>query len=592
MNVLRFIKEMFKEFSFLMMISTILLVLVNLFGAFSLLTISPVVDRLIHPDMQGISPLTQKVIGVFQFFNIPNTLFGFMVTFIVFVALSSVLQVLARYSILKTKYRVLKKILVDTFKDFFNSNWYFFTSGRQGELLNTFTRIQDEVGNAFSAMALFFSNILQTITFLIVPFLISWQVTLISLAAALIFAIPFGLLGRRGYRLGRLTTSTSNHLYSVINENLVLAKIFLGFGNQHKGLATLEDAYKAHLKYTIKSQVLGFAIPILYRPFAVVMLGIALFVSHYFEVSLSETTVLVLALFQVALAVSNLTSQKNSLDNLYPNYEQLKKLRARAIELKQVSGDRIFDGFHSAILVENLTFAYPSYKPILVNINMTIKKGDMVALVGKSGAGKSTLVDILMRLHDPLQGLIKFDGVSLSAFDINSYRQRIGYVPQDSVLFNMSIRDNLLWAKETASPEEIETACRLAHADEFIEKLPLKYDAIVGDRGVRLSGGQIQRVALARALLRKPELLILDEATSSLDSHSEQLIQHAIENIARETTVIAIAHRLSTIQKADWIYVLDNGEIMEQGTYMDLVAKDGHFSSMAHLQELQISAKS
>jgi ABC-type multidrug transport system fused ATPase/permease subunit len=273
--------------------------------------------------------------------------------------------------------------------------------------------------------------------------------------------------------------------------------------------------------------------------------------------------------------------------NFFPSYEQVKSLRQRARELEQRSGELSFAGFQREIAVENLTFGYPGHEPILVDVNLRVPKGKMVAFVGESGAGKSTLIDMIMGFNQPLAGWIGFDGVPLEKFDINSYRRRIGYVPQDSVLFNMSIRDNLRWANEAATDAEIEEACRRANADEFIQRFPDGYDTLVGDRGVRLSGGQCQRVALARAILRKPELLILDEATSSLDAHSERLIQMAIETIARETTVIVIAHRLSTIINADHIYVLKEGRIVEEGTYQTLMRKRGHFSRMTELQVLE-----
>ncbi len=258
--------------------------------------------------------------------------------------------------------------------------------------------------------------------------------------------------------------------------------------------------------------------------------------------------------------------------------------------MRQKSGSKVFKGFNGKIALENLTFAYPGNKPVLENINVVIPKGKMVAFVGPSGSGKSTLVDSIMGFNEPLAGKITLDDVPLYDFDIISYRQRIGYVPQDSILFNMSIGNNLLWANKFATADEIKDACRLANAVEFIEELPNKYDTLVGDRGVRLSGGQVQRLALARAMLRKPEILILDEATSSLDTHSERLIQKAIENISKKTTVIAIAHRLSTITSADYIYVLQKGCILEEGTYSDLMKRKGEFSRMLHLQTIVVNA--
>jgi subfamily B ATP-binding cassette protein MsbA len=194
---------------------------------------------------------------------------------------------------------------------------------------------------------------------------------------------------------------------------------------------------------------------------------------------------------------------------------------------------------------------------------------------------------MILGFHEPSSGRVTIDGVPLSDFDITSYRRRLGYVPQESVLFNMSIRENLLWAKENATSEQIEQACLQANAHDFIRDLRDGYDTIVGDRGVRLSGGQCQRIALARAILMQPELLILDEATSALDTESERLIQTAIERIAETTTVIAIAHRLSTISQADYVYVLEKGCVVEEGPYVDLVRGDGHFGRMVTMQSIR-----
>ena len=210
----------------------------------------------------------------------------------------------------------------------------------------------------------------------------------------------------------------------------------------------------------------------------------------------------------------------------------------------------------------------------------------MIAFVGESGAGKSTLIDMLMGFHEPSTGKIIIDNIPIENFDIYSLRQKIGYVPQEGLLFNTSIRDNLLWSNNEASEADIINACKLARAHEFIQTCANGYDTIVGDRGVRLSGGEIQRIALARAILRKPELLILDEATSSLDSNSEQLIQQSIETIAKYTTIVVIAHRLSTIKNADYVYVLSNGTIEEEGDYKELTNQGGLFAQMVQKQML------
>ncbi len=351
-------------------------------------------------------------------------------------------------------------------------------------------------------------------------------------------------------------------------------------------LRDTDEAYKALLKPAIQSQVLNYAILIAYRPLGVIVVGVAIIASKWFSVAVSEVAILLMALFQVMISLGNLVGQKNSIMNMVPSYEQIMALRREAQMMRQPTGQRVFSGFLEEIRLRDLSFSHPGHPKVLDGINLVIPKGKMVAFVGRSGVGKSSMIDMLMGFHQPESGEVLIDGVNLFEYDIRSYRNRLGYVPQESVLFNMSIRENLIWAASQATVREIEEACRQAYADEFIDSMPKKYETIVGDRGVRLSGGQIQRLALARAFLRKPEILILDEATSSLDSHSEQLIQKAIDDFAERSTVVIVAHRLTTIKKADFIYVLNAGRIIEQGSYIDLMTRKGIFTGMVQMQEL------
>jgi len=234
-----------------------------------------------------------------------------------------------------------------------------------------------------------------------------------------------------------------------------------------------------------------------------------------------------------------------------------------------------------------VNFVYPDGTQTLKDCSLNLPKGRMSAIVGPSGAGKTTFLDLLMGFYRPTSGSVKIDGRPLQDYDVGGWRRRIGYVPQEPFLFHTTVRENLLWASENASPADIEKALDSANASEFVSELAEGLDTVVGDRGVRLSGGQRQRIALARALLRKPEILILDEATSALDSQSETLIQNAVEKISKEVTVIVVAHRLSTIQKADRVYALSKGRVAESGTFSELMAAGGEFSRSAQLQGLK-----
>jgi len=232
------------------------------------------------------------------------------------------------------------------------------------------------------------------------------------------------------------------------------------------------------------------------------------------------------------------------------------------------------------IKFENVSFAYDLERPILKNVSFEVPAGKMVAIVGPSGAGKSTISRILFRFYDISRGKVLIDGQNIKDVTQASLRAAIGMVPQDTVLFNDTIEYNIRYGKPDANPAEVREAARLAQIREFIVTLPLGYDALVGERGLKLSGGEKQRVAIARTILKSPPILILDEATSALDSHTEKEIQDALERVAQNRTSLVIAHRLSTVVHADNIIVLDHGEIVEQGTHLELLAKGGLYASL------------
>ncbi|WP_100655603.1 ABCB family ABC transporter ATP-binding protein/permease [Alteromonas flava] len=269
-----------------------------------------------------------------------------------------------------------------------------------------------------------------------------------------------------------------------------------------------------------------------------------------------------------------------NIDNLFDLLAQQPKVNdlPDASVLPQASGQ---------IRFEQVSFGYSTERQILHNLSFTIYPGQKVAIVGESGSGKSTIVKLLFRFYDPTNGQITIDDIPIQSVTQTSLRQQIGMVPQDTVLFNDTLLENIRYGRPTASDEEVNEAIRLAHLDSFIASLPKGGDTQVGERGLKLSGGEKQRVAIARTILKRPPILVFDEATSSLDSESEKAILRALRDIARGHTSIMIAHRLSTIVDADNILVLDKGRLLEQGSHNELIARNGRYAALWHAQQKQ-----
>lgn len=325
------------------------------------------------------------------------------------------------------------------------------------------------------------------------------------------------------------------------------------------------------------------------------VLGIAVFLigGYYFmsdsQAALARLATYLFTMYRLLPRVSILNKNWGQFNGNWPFIERLAEFLRRDDKQYQTRGSVPFASLKTGIEFHQVSLRYYENEQWAVqNLSLTVPRGGMVALVGESGAGKTTITSLLLRLYDPTTGVIWVDGTPLTELDLDQWLEKVGVVGQDTFVFNASIRDNIAFGRLQATQEEIIAAAKAAHAHEFILDMANGYDTVIGDQGHRLSGGQRQRLAIARAILRQPDILILDEATSDLDSRSEKLIQEAIETLRSQRTVIAIAHRLSTIAMADQILVLHKGEVVEQGSHEELLAKKALY---AHMWQLQAGAQ-
>jgi len=581
------IKFIVKNETTLFLTITFILLISGLVETLGLLFIAPIVDIITSAGVAESSRITNGMIQFIDLLGFPSELWFLFLIYIFISIISGVLATLSLFMVQKIKYSFCERLISETLTDIFNAKWLFFTSIQQGKLLNTLTRELQIVGDTLAGFGRFASTLLQALVFVIVPFYVSWKVMSITMIIIFFIYLPLMLIGKFSERLGKMNTLAGNDFMTSLQESLGTVKVILGYGAQEKNTNLIRKKFSKAIDAAVKTAVFDSGLQNTIISFAALGLASVFFVSNGIGIPLSEIAIIFISFVRVSGKVGKIIKEKNLLDRSLPSLGQVDEIRKHAINLKQTSGNILYKNFQKNVSISNLTFAYPEQEPVLKNISLEIRKGSMVAIVGESGAGKSTLIDMIMGFNDPDSGTIMVDKIPLKEFEINSFRKRIGYVPQESVLFNMTISENIRWANEKASLEEIKRVCQSANADTFIESFPDKYDTLVGDRGIRLSGGQLQRVALARAIIRKPDILILDEATSSLDTKSERLIQEAIEKIAQETTIIVIAHRLSTITKADHIYILENGSVVEHGDYQKLMDNNNLFSQMVKAQEFK-----
>jgi len=465
----------------------------------------------------------------------------------------------------------------------------YFAKQRTGDLMNGITSEIYQIMQAFNVVSTLVIQGSTLLVYVISMLVLSWQLTIISVLLYSLLAVALANL-LAWVREASFERSKASRWYtSVALEFINGIRTVHAFAAQDYERRRFYQASEQLLKTATKSvTAMSLVGPITEGASVTLLVGILVLAFALLtpngQIQSASLLAFLFVLFRSTPLLRQLNNARGQLSSFQGSLNHIKELLRTDDKIYLTNGSILFQGLKQAIEFRSVDFSYDPSETVLRNITLTIERGKMTALVGASGAGKSTLVDLIPRFYDPTSGEILIDQVNLNAFEINSIRRKLAVVSQDTFIFNDSVRNNIAYALENADEDAIWQAAKLANALEFIQNLPEGFETRLGDRGVRLSGGQRQRIAIARALLRDPEILILDEATSALDSVTERLIQEAIEKLAVGRTVIVIAHRLSTIVRADKVVVLEQGRIVEQGGYQELLERQGRLWKYHQMQ--------
>jgi ATP-binding cassette, subfamily B, bacterial MsbA len=579
----------------------------GIFGALTLVLLKPLLDVLFgQMTDQQIAELAAKEVSGFNFLDYyqkylaqsvldNGKLGGLKYVCITILGVSFTANITRYFSLRlleKFKTNMVANLRQAVFNKTINLHLGFFSNEKKGDLISRITtdvqEVENSIANSFSAAI---KELIMLVAYLVILFYISWQLTMFSLIVIPITGAFLGvMLKRMRHDAGESQVHLSN-LMSIMDEafgSMRVIKAFIAEKFISNKFENENQAYRKSLySYSSRRE--------LANPFSE-FVGVTMVASLLFfggsliltdSSSLSASTFIAyIAVFsQVVRPAKDISQAISQAQRGLVSGQRVMDLLNQNTNLEDVPNAITLSSFENEIIFENVSFSYTDEKTTLNNINLRIPKGKTIALVGNSGGGKSTLADLAIRFYDPQSGAITIDGHNLKNITQESLRDKMGIVTQEAILYNDTIFNNIAFGRNSTK-EEVEAAAKIANAHEFICLQDQGYQTNIGDRGTKLSGGQKQRLSIARAILKNPPILILDEATSALDTESEKLVQEALFNLMKNRTSLVIAHRLSTIQKADMIYVVQNGEVVETGNHQSLYEKEnGYYRKLVNMQE-------
>lgn len=503
---------------------------------------------------------------------------------------SNVFKYTSEIIIVGFKTRLIKNLRLDFFKALIHMHLGYFTDAKKGDIMSKGMSDVQEVEHTIThTLKIYVREPFLLIAYFVALFSISIKLTLITLLLLPFSGGIISYIARRLKRKARQSQESLGKLNSILDEMLSGMRIIKAFNavkQVSKRFAEEVNQYarftfSMHAKYALSSPIsefLGIFVVV-----GIILIGGNMILQGSDQLNASQFITFVAIFSQILNPAKALSNAFSFLQRGIAAGERVFSIMDQQPAITNRPHAKAMKSFERDIVLEKVSFAYDTQE-VLKDISLTIQKGQTVALVGPSGGGKSTLADLLPRFYEASSGHIRIDGVAVDEYDIESLRSHFGIVTQESILFNDTVFNNIIFGKQGASPEEVTEAARIANALEFIEALEHGFDTNIGEGGSKLSGGQRQRLSIARAVLANPEILILDEATSALDSESEKLVQEALQKLMQGRTSLVIAHRLSTIQNADLIVVIEKGSIVEMGKHEQLISHNGLYTRLINMQ--------
>lgn len=557
--------------------------------------IEPFCQLLFQGHLSKLNPVSSLFVSFVSHFisldTIGHSIFGLIIFAIVLYLFKNLFYYASQWVMASVRSDVIYSMRNKLYDKILHLPLGYFTNQRRGDVVSRAVNDTHEIEfTILSAIRTFMVEPITAIFYIVVLFCISVRLSLYSI---LLLPITFVLIGRLSRSLRKDAKTSKQRLGSLLShveETLSGLRIIKGFNAQRNALFVFN---RLNQHYSDKQTTI-YRKTDLASPFSeflgVTVVMIVLVIGGVMVLSPSSTLSAGMFITYIAL-FSQLISPVKSISTAIANYKRGQSALDRLDEILSVE-DTILDpetpvpitGFNDRIDFKDLSFDYDG-NPVLSHVSFTLKKGETVALIGQSGAGKTTIADLLERFYEPSSGAVLLDGTDIRQFSTSQYRNLFSMVSQDIVLFNDSIYNNIVMGMENVGMDDVIEAAKVANIYDFIQTLPDGFNYSIGDRGLMLSGGQRQRISIARAVLRNTPILILDEATSAMDTESERAVQVALSNIMHNRTVLIIAHRLSTIQSADNIIVLDKGEIVEQGRHEQLMEKQGYYYKLIQIQQ-------